>query len=280
MYWSRLTILFPFALHALHVAAVAVNTSLVADSDIPAGFELCIQAENCELYKLEDGTWSFRFVEGKEPGTEWYNTYANTTGDIGPEREAQQLTDVRVDKRQPCSSTNGQTCTHIWVRPHMENYGNILPRTAIDSLWSKCYDFGCNVGDYGIGVRNGHNGDLFSFDQTLKISPGGVYDPAFRHALIFAMTEIAGQFQESFKVSGGVSRHGTTWHLTLWRAPHRMHVARFHNGYLQGEIHAFVYLEGSDTWGCDRIMGILGSTIGALHPVVGATLGALSAACG
>ncbi|KAM0530507.1 hypothetical protein ACHAPS_000145 [Verticillium nonalfalfae] len=122
MFYLRLFVPLTLALGAI---AVPLDTSEVQEQ-LPNGFNLCIEAKNCEVYKLDNGEWSFRYIPGMEPGTDWYNEHANTTDEIGPQPD-----DV-LDKRQsPCDSSNGRTCSYIWVRPDRTLYGTLWPRTAI-----------------------------------------------------------------------------------------------------------------------------------------------------
>lgn len=124
MFFPRLLIPITFAIGVL---AAPLDPSLESHEDqLPAGFNLCIEAVNCEVYKDDDGAWSMRYVQGMEPGTDWYNEHANTTVEIGPEE------DPALDKRQsPCNSSNNRMCSYIWVRPDRTLYGTIWPRTAI-----------------------------------------------------------------------------------------------------------------------------------------------------
>ena len=131
MYLSHLAASLPLALSAL---AIPLDPSIEKRADLPAGFDLCLEAENCEVFETEDGGFSFRFVSGKEPGSDWYGEHVNSTSEIGPQQEARHLVDRSdTQKRQaPCDSSNGETCSYIWERPDRTLYGTITPRTAAD----------------------------------------------------------------------------------------------------------------------------------------------------
>ncbi|KAM0327618.1 hypothetical protein ACHAQA_005911 [Verticillium albo-atrum] len=126
MYLSRLVATLTLALGVL---AIPLDPSVESQEEkLPEGFHLCIEAENCEVYKLDNGEWSFRYVAGMEPGTDWYNEHANITDEIGPQQES------ALDTRQSsCDSSHGRTCTYIWVRPDRTLYGTLWPRTAVQA---------------------------------------------------------------------------------------------------------------------------------------------------
>jgi len=127
MYWSRVVALLPLALSAV---AIPLDPTIENRDEIPAGFDLCIEAENCEVYKLDADTWSFRFVQGKEPGSDWYNDNVNKT-EVGPQQKPRDLISTGFEKRQACNSA-GQICSHIWASPGRTLFGTTVPRTAVD----------------------------------------------------------------------------------------------------------------------------------------------------
>jgi len=129
-------------------------------------------------------------------------------------------------------------------------------------------------------TRVGQNGGIGTYDRNIQIATGGVFEPVLRWPLIFAVTEVAGQTQSSYHVSGGVQRHGTLWSATMWTGPSRIHVARFHNHQMQGDLAVHITQEGAGGWGCEQILGSIGAAIGNLNPMLGHILGMLTGTCG
>lgn len=127
MHFSRPAAL---SLVVLGAAAIPLDVSLQHKRDLPPDFDLCIQARNCEVYEDHEGEWAYRFVAGKEPGSEWYNDNVNMTGKVGPRQEEHNL----ISKRQsPCSTADGEICTQIHVRESRTVFGTIKPRDASDT---------------------------------------------------------------------------------------------------------------------------------------------------
>lgn len=113
----------PIVLLAFGAAALPVDPAL---GQVPDGFEMCIAALNCEVYKdAADGSWTFRTVPGKEPGSAWFNSTVST---IGPEAKPE----TQVHSRQNSFNCNGNTCTGVWTLQDKVEFGTAKPRDVSD----------------------------------------------------------------------------------------------------------------------------------------------------
>lgn len=113
----------------------------------------------------------------------------------------------------------------------------------------------------------------------VKVSAKGVYDPSIRWPLIWSITEVVGELQQSEFRAGGRAHLGVNWGGTFWTGPRYIHIARFDNRKLQGHIAVEFQLDNSSDDSCDTILGLVGTLLERIVPVAGVALGQLNIFC-
>lgn len=124
-------------------------------------------------------------------------------------------------------------------------------------------------------MKHAKNGNLQVLPREVIVRAKGVFHPDYRSGLIFGVTEVMGRTQQSQLRRGGGTRT-PSWQLEMWTAPARVHIARFRNKVLEGEIYVELEFARDGGFGCGQILGALApavETIKNFAPILGIVAG-------
>lgn len=127
-------------------------------------------------------------------------------------------------------------------------------------------------------------------DDYLTVEPHGEWHPDFRHTLIFAMTELAGQTADEGEIEGiSNPRMGGAPKLDVWWGPKNMAITRFHwdsdedgggKWRPDGSLTVTVDSQEDGNDACSIIAAAASAVAGLLNDKVGAAVGVASSFCG
>lgn len=122
----HLPVILTFLLLAIFATAIPIKDAIT--EPVTEDLQLCVDAPNCEVFTLPDGTHSIRFVTGMEPGSAWYAENVNLTD---PTELDEPTGNIRP--RQSTENCQDGVCTNIWIRPDRSEYGTAMARDVADS---------------------------------------------------------------------------------------------------------------------------------------------------
>ncbi|KAH8901215.1 hypothetical protein GQ53DRAFT_775839 [Thozetella sp. PMI_491] len=163
------------------------------------------------------------------------------------------------------------------------NFGSKKPRDIADELWEKCLANGCDVNQWEVDTHTLTG--LGQSNDKIKATAHGNFAPEFRHALVWAMTELVGGTQEPYRwtedrppVSGG-GKLG----MDAFRGPKDYHINRFAWDDDHWESQSFISLslerKEDGKAECESLFGVLEKVAGMLNGEVGSIVGSAKGAC-
>ena len=216
--------------------------------------DACHAAPNCETYETSRGL-AIRFVQGREPGSDWYkNNHALTKRDDSP-------------------------VTHVTYGKNSLNYGSLGASGtygAIHHLYDACGEGACDSSD--LSYTTTIASDLDASESTLVLHPQGSYNGwDERNVFVDAMVAAAGQGEKcedkTWMNGGGYGQSVQTGTVHQCTQSTFIAIDRFaagQNAPLIGFMHVEVDQGDEGTNWCSVISGALGGVAGVIGAVPGA----------